>query len=138
MGRKKIVRPEEMAKIESAENRLAIKLTKSGTRQAIKIRDRMMSDYLKECLECEVDTEYGEKESVMGIITKNWIEGMLERGVTSRDMETIMKLRGENVTKSQSVNVKIKAEAKTGKTTDEFLSTIGGEKPKKAKKGEDE
>lgn len=136
MARKKMVKPEEMAPIESAEDRLAISLTKAGTKSAVKIRDQMMTDYLKDCLGCEVKTEDGEKKPVMQMLTESWVGTMLKNGVTSKDMLAIMKLRGEDVQKSQSVNVKINAEAKTGKTTDDFLSVIS--KPKAPKKKDED
>lgn len=130
MGRRKseMLRPEEMGQVGSAEDRLAIRLTKVGTKQAIQIRDRMMKDYINDALSCEVETENGEKESVMNVLTKNWFNNLMEHGVTSKDMLAIMKLRGEDVQRSQSVSLKIKAEAKAEKDTEEFLkSAMDGE-----------
>lgn len=124
------LKPEEMGEIVSAEDRLAINLTKEGSKQAIKIRDRMMKDYINDAISCEQETGNGGKESVMNLITKNWIETMLKNGVTSKDMLAIMKLRGEDVQRSQSVSLKIKAEAKAEKDTEEFLKSAMGESEK--------
>ena len=70
-------------------------------------------------MSAEVDTENhitAEQAFVM-----NWFSTAMKNGVTSKDMLAYLKLRGEDVQKSQSVNVKLTADAKSVKSTDDFL-----------------
>lgn len=117
MPRKKMNRPEEMGEIEPLEDRYAISLTKEGTKEAIEIRDRLMKDYIQDVLACKDETG----KSVMNVLTENWIQTMLKNGVTSKDMQTIMKLKGEDVQRTQSVSLRLKAETQAKQETVDFL-----------------
>lgn len=68
--------------------------------------------------------------SMLEKISAKYLTGLLygEREITTKDMLGLQKLMGEDVQRNQSVSVKINAEAKAMKSTDEFLSGIGGEK----------
>lgn len=115
---------ERVGEAESFEDRLALMMTAEGSKKALAIRGKLMKDYVKEILACEMD----DGSSVMDAITKNWLMTMMHNGVTTKDMVQIQKMLGEDVQRSQSVSVKINAEAKAMKSTDDFLSGIGGEK----------
>lgn len=103
---------------------IMLRLAKENTKEAVAIRNRLMKDDIKNFLEMETD-ESG--LSVMQQITLKWYTGLMENGVTTKDMVQIMKLRGEDIQKSQSVNLKLTAEAKAVKNTEEFLKEIDKE-----------
>lgn len=115
---------ERVGEAESFEDRLALMMTAQGSKPALEIRGKLMKDYLKNILSCNME----DGSSVMDAITKNWLTTMMHNGVTTKDMVQIQKMLGEDVQRSQSVSVKINAEAKAVKSTDDFLSGIGGEK----------
>lgn len=119
-----MVCPEEAFKSESLENGYAVSLTKEGTTEALEIRDRLMKDYINDALSCKDDAG----KSVMNALTESWIATMLQKGVTSKDMATIMKLKGEDIQKSQSVQVKMKAEVDAKNSTIDFLKNTMGNK----------
>lgn len=126
MKRSRSAEEREMMEVEkekegaSLEDRLAIALTAEGSNKALSIRNKLMKDYVKEILSRESE----DGSSLMGVITESWLRTMIRNGVTTKDMVQIQKMLGEDVQRSQSVSVKINAEAKAVKSTDEFLSGI--------------
>lgn len=98
-------------------------MAEDGTREALAMKDRLMADKVKDILNCRVDGL-----SVMERLTASWLANLEENGVTSKDMLAIKKIIGEDVQKSQSVNLRLTAEASAVKSTDDFLKTaVSGE-----------
>lgn len=64
--------------------------------------------------------------SMLERISAKYLMGLLreDKEITTKDMLGLQKLMGEDVQRNQSVSVKINAEAKAVKSTDEFLSGI--------------
>lgn len=93
-------------------------MSEEGTRESLAMRDRLMADKVKDILNCRVDGL-----SVMERLTASWISNLEEKGVTSKDMLAIKKIIGEDVQKSQSVNLRLTAEASAVRSTDDFLKT---------------
>ena len=119
------VEERETAERRSLREELALAMAEDGTREALAMRDRLMADKVKDILNCRVDGL-----SVMERLTANWLSNLEEKGVTSKDMLAIKKLIGEDVQKSQSVNLRLTAEASAVKSTDDFLKTaVSGEIP---------
>lgn len=107
----------------SLREELALAMAEDGTREALVMRDRLMADKVKDILNCRVDGL-----SVMERLTASWLANLEENGVTSKDMLAIKKIIGEDVQKSQSVNLRLTAEASAVKSTDDFLKTaVSGE-----------
>lgn len=122
---KKTRLPEENEEAErkSLREQLVLAMTEDGTREALAMRDRLMADKVKDILNCRVDGL-----SVMERLTASWLANLEENGVTSKDMLAIKKIIGEDVQKSQSVNLRLTAEASAVKSTDDFLKTaVSGE-----------
>lgn len=118
-----IVANDSEAERRSLREELALAMAEDGTREALAMRDRLMADKVKDILNCRVDGL-----SVMERLTANWLSNLEEKGVTSKDMLAIKKLIGEDVQKSQSVNLRLTAEASAVKSTDDFLKTaVSGE-----------
>lgn len=103
----------------SLEARLVMNLRRQNSPAGRAMAGRLMKDYVGDFLDTEVDPET--HATAMDMITANWFSTMMKNGVTSKDMQTIMKLKGEDVQKSQSVSVKLTADAKSVKSTDDFL-----------------
>lgn len=94
-------------------------LSKKNDPSSVAMRNRLLRDTVSDIMSAEVDTENhitAEQAFVM-----NWFSTAMKNGVTSKDMLAYLKLRGEDVQKSQSVNVKLTADAKSVKSTDDFL-----------------
>lgn len=122
---KKTRLPEENEEAErkSLREQLVLAMAEDGTREALAMRDRLMADKVKDILNCRVDGL-----SVMERLTASWLANLEENGVTSKDMLAIKKIIGEDVQKSQSVNLRLTAEASAVKSTDDFLKTaVSGE-----------
>lgn len=113
----------EEAERKSLREQLVLAMAEDGTREALAMRDRLMADKVKDILNCRVDGL-----SVMERLTASWLANLEENGVTSKDMLAIKKIIGEDVQKSQSVNLRLTAEASAVKSTDDFLKTaVSGE-----------
>lgn len=107
----------------SLREQLVLAMAEDGTREALAMKDRLMADKVKDILNCRVDGL-----SVMERLTASWLANLEENGVTSKDMLAIKKIIGEDVQKSQSVNLRLTAEASAVKSTDDFLKTaVSGE-----------
>lgn len=122
---KKTRLPEENEEAErkSLREQLVLAMAEDGTKEALAMRDRLMADKVKDILNCRVDGL-----SVMERLTASWLANLEENGVTSKDMLAIKKIIGEDVQKSQSVNLRLTAEASAVKSTDDFLKTaVSGE-----------
>lgn len=111
------------AERKSLREQLVLAMAEDGTREALAMKDRLMADKVKDILNCRVDGL-----SVMERLTASWLANLEENGVTSKDMLAIKKIIGEDVQKSQSVNLRLTAEASAVKSTDDFLKTaVSGE-----------
>lgn len=94
-------------------------LSRKSDASSVAMRNRLLRDTVGDIMSAEVDTKNhvtAEQAFVM-----NWFSTAMKNGVTSRDMLAYLKLRGEDVQKSQSVNVKLTADAKSVKSTEDFL-----------------
>lgn len=96
---------------------LVIELSKRNGEEVEIVKSRLMKDEMKDFLEMRDENNI----SIMDRITIEWYRGLMEKGVTTKDMVQIMKLRGEDITKTQSVNLKLTGEAKAIQNTEEFL-----------------
>ncbi len=100
------------------ENRMVRTLAKREDRASRAMCNRLLKDKVTEMMSCEADESGATFEDRF---VANWYGTAMKNGVTSRDMLTYLKLRGEDVQKSQSVNVKLTADAKSVRSTDDFL-----------------
>lgn len=115
---------EEGGEIIEAGDSLYAAMSRIDTKQSRAIRGRLIGGTIEDLLELPV--EEGSKISVRQAIAGSYIQTLLEKGVTSRDMLALQKLMGEDIQKSQSVSVKLKADG--GKETADFLKSISGGK----------
>lgn len=118
----------------SPTDRLLVALGDNPTKEGAKIRDRIITGTLQNALTAQTETGSGVKARHVDIIIAKYIAYLEDptHDVTSKDMVALMKLMGEEISKSQSVKV-------TVNSTDAYLASMahGAEKkdPKK-KEGE--
>lgn len=94
---------EEIMPSVQSEESLALRLAKSGSKEASVIEERLVTNRMRAALNCDIE---GNGTTMLDNLIANWYKTQMERGVDSRALETAFKLSGESVQRSQRVEIK--------------------------------
>lgn len=113
------VTPKNQDMVLTPGDRMLMAMGKETSKSSQAVRDHLVQTTMKNALA----SKDGEGVSLMERLEAVYFDGLLKNGVTSKDMLALLKLNGEDVSKTQSVKV-------TVNSTDAYLAELahGGKK----------